>query len=264
MSTTNYAIAVVFGILFGYLIGGFGQDDIRSEDAGALALRHLNNQYDPGAFAINIENVTRESDYYVVQASVAKLLPQDTEQLIVSNTGEVVEVVEVPSVDSGVGSGGAIIKIVEYADFQCPYCARALPAVREIKETYGDQVEFEFKHFPLTSIHPYAQKAAEASECARDQGKFWEYHDVLFDNYNALMEENLIRFASELGLDMETFSSCLSSGEKARLVRQHMTEGQREGVRGTPAFFVGDELITGAQPFSVFQQAIDAKLAAGP
>lgn len=260
MSATNYVIVLVFGMVFGYLVGGSGQADIQHEDAGALALTHLNNRYDPGAFAVSIANVTRESDYYVVQATVSKLLPQETEAVIVSNTGEVIEVVEVPSGDSGAGTGGAKIKIIEYADFQCSYCARALPTVQQILDTYGDQVELEFKHFPLTSIHPYALKAAEASECARDQGKFWEYHDVLFDNYNALMEENLLKFASELGLDTDAFSQCLSSGEKARIVRTHMSEAQQRGVRGTPAFYIEGELITGAQPFSVFQKKIEGML----
>jgi protein-disulfide isomerase len=264
MSSANYAIALIFGMAFGYLIYGIGHGEIGAEDVELTALEHLNNRYSPDAFAVNIENVTREGDVYVVKASIAKLVPQDTEQVIVANTGEVIEVVEVPVKEGEEDSGTTKLKIIEYADFQCPYCERALPAVQQILETYGDRVDFEFKQFPLTSIHPQAQKAAEASECARDQDKFWEYHDILFANYDSLSVEGMKQWASEVGLDTQVFNSCLDSGEKSQVVRTHMVEGQRSGVRGTPAFIIGDEIVSGAQPFSVFQEKIEEKLALDP
>ena len=165
------------------------------------------------------------------------------------------------SVDYAAGADGALV-ITEWSDFECPFCARALPAVNQIKETYGDAVIIEYKHFPL-SFHPNAQKAAEASECARDQGKFWEYHDVLFENQNALDIASLKRHAVTIDLDTQTFNTCLDNGDKAGIVAKDMAEGQAFGVSGTPTFSVAGEKLVGAQPFSAFKPIIDKALAAG-
>jgi protein-disulfide isomerase len=152
------------------------------------------------------------------------------------------------------------ITIIEWSDFECSFCARAAPTVKQIKQTYGDQVNIVYKHFPL-NFHPNAQKAAEASECARDQGKFWEYHDILFANQNALGVTSLKQYAADLGLDTAKFNTCLDSGAKAGIVAADMAEGRAFGVTGTPGFSVGGQLVSGAQPFSAFKQIIDQKLA---
>lgn len=159
-------------------------------------------------------------------------------------------------------TGDGVVTIVEYSDFECPFCARALPTLEQVKNTYGDMVVIEYKHFPL-SFHPNAQKAAEASECARDQGEFWPYHDILFANQDALTVPDLKGYAADLGLDTNTFNSCLDSGEKAGIVAADMAEGRAFGVTGTPAFNIGGELLVGAQPFSAFKEIIDRKLAEG-
>lgn len=161
---------------------------------------------------------------------------------------------------SGSTYTGDKVTIVEYSDFQCPFCKRANDdAVAKVKKNFGDAVVFEFKHFPL-SFHPNAQKAAEASECANDQGKFWEYHDKLFANQGSLDVASLKKYASELGLDSAKFTACLDSGMKAGIVAADMAEGQNKGVQGTPAFFIGDQMISGAQPYESFLPIICAKI----
>jgi protein-disulfide isomerase len=114
---------------------------------------------------------------------------------------------------------------------------------------------------PLTSIHQYAQKAAEATECADEQGKFWEYHDLVFANQSAIDVDSLKGYAGQLGLDTGTFDECLDSGEQNSEVEKDLEDARASGASGTPAFFINGELVSGAQPFSAFQEIIDAALA---
>jgi protein-disulfide isomerase len=154
---------------------------------------------------------------------------------------------------------GAPITIVEFSDFQCPFCSRANASVDQVMKTYGDKVRLVFRQFPL-DFHKQAQKAAEASLCANDQGKFWEMHDKLFANQSALGVDELKKHAAELKLDTAKFNTCLDSGEKAAIVKEDMAEGSKAGVNGTPAFFINGIMLSGAQPFSEFQSVIDAEL----
>ncbi len=158
------------------------------------------------------------------------------------------------------GSEDAQILIEEYSDFQCPFCARASPTIHRLAEEYKDEVKIVFRHFPLRQIHENAQKAAEASECAADQGMFWEYHDILFENQGNLGVSSLKQHASELGLDKNEFDACLDSGEKYETVNSEMREGISKGVKGTPAFFINGKMISGAQPYEVFKAEIDSQL----
>jgi len=164
--------------------------------------------------------------------------------------------------DPARGPQNAPVTMIEFADFQCPYCGRfhaqTLPLI--LKE-YGDRVRLVYRDFPLTSIHPYAEKAAEAGECAHEQGKFWEYHDILYLNQTALDRASLGRYAQNAGLDTAQFDSCLDSGKYESEVAGDLRDGAAAGVQGTPAFFVNGRLISGAQPYSVFKSAIDAALA---
>ncbi len=116
------------------------------------------------------------------------------------------------------------------------------------------------RDFPLSNIHPFAQKASEATECADDQGKFWEYHDLVFANPSALDVDSLKGYAGQLGLDTGTFDECLDSGKYQGEVEKDAQDAQAAGASGTPAFFINGELVSGAQPFSVFQEVIDAAL----
>ncbi|MDA0208503.1 MAG: thioredoxin domain-containing protein [bacterium] len=153
----------------------------------------------------------------------------------------------------------AKVVLVEYSDFECPFCNRHHPTMQQIMEDYGDDVAWVWRHFPL-SFHPNAQKAAEASECAADQGKFWEMADALTENYDQLNAALYSQLAEEVGLNVNRFQTCLDSGEKAEEVRADMQTGATAGVSGTPATFVNGQLVSGAVPYTSFQQIIDAEL----
>ena len=153
----------------------------------------------------------------------------------------------------------ASVIMVEYSDFECPYCARATPTIEGLVEKYGDDLAIVYKDFPL-SFHSNAESAAIAAECADEQGEFADYHYLLFDASQGLGETAYLAYAEELGLDIDEFTTCLDDPEILSEVNTDMSEGSSEGVRGTPAFFINGELISGAQPQSVFEAAIDAAL----
>ena len=159
-----------------------------------------------------------------------------------------------PDDDPSWGPVDAPVTIIEFSDYQCPYCKRfhdeTLPQIQAI---YEGQVRFVYRDFPLTSIHPHAQKAAEASECADDQGRFWDYHDLLWTNQQDLDVASLKAYAGELGLDTATFDDCLESGKNAQEVQKDYSDGVSYGVQGTPSFFINDVKVQGAQPFSVIR-----------
>ncbi len=136
------------------------------------------------------------------------------------------------------GNPDATVKIVEFSDLQCPACGAAYPVTKQIMNEYGSRVNLEYKQFPLTSLHAFAFKAAEASECANDQGKFWEYVDIAFTNQRALRTSDLKNYAEQLGLDSEKFENCLDSSAKAKYVTADYNEGIGKGVGGTPTFFI--------------------------
>ncbi len=163
--------------------------------------------------------------------------------------------------DPSIGPENAQVTIFEYSDFQCPYCSRVGPSLDKIKTEYKDTVKIVFKNYPL-SFHAQAQKAAEAGECANLQGKFWEMHDKMFANQNALGIDALKRYASEIGLNTDKFNECLDSGSMASEVERDFQEGVTAGVQGTPAFIIEGEIVSGAQPFEKFKEVIDRKLSA--
>ena len=158
------------------------------------------------------------------------------------------------------GNPRAPVTIVEFSDFQCPYCVRARPSVARVREVYGDQVRFVFRHYPL-DFHAQAEKAGEAAACAGEQKKFWEMHDLLWTNTAKLQVADLKAHAVTLGLDAAEFGQCLDSGRYAHLVESDLEAGQGYGVSGTPAFFVNGRPLVGAQPFEAFAQVIDDELA---
>jgi len=160
------------------------------------------------------------------------------------------------------GNPKAAVTIVEFSDFQCPFCVRAQSTVREVLARYGDRVKLAYRDFPLHQIHPQAQMGAEASRCAGDQGKFWEYHDLLFAGTGQPMDKAaLAEHAKKLQLDAAKFESCLAEGRHRAAVERDLQDGVTAGVSGTPAFFVNGVLLSGAQPLSAFQKVIDAELA---
>jgi protein-disulfide isomerase len=164
--------------------------------------------------------------------------------------------------DPALGPSNARVTIIEFSDFQCPYCAQfhaqTLPT---ILQEYGDRIRFVYRDFPLATLHPFAEKAAEAGECAHEQGAFWPYHDLLFNNQRALDRASLGTYATMSGLKMDAFNGCLDSAKYADEVAADEQAGVAAGVTGTPAFLVNGRLMVGAQPFAVFKAAIDAALA---
>ena len=156
------------------------------------------------------------------------------------------------------GAENASVIIVEFSDFQCPYCGRAAANAREVVAELNSSVKFYYLHFPLP-FHQYAEKAAEAAECAGDQGKFWEMHDLMFSNQEALDQEHLKSYANRLGLNMTQFSSCLGSGEKGAIVDSDFAKGRVAGVGGTPTFFVNGRKL-GSYDADSLRAAIRAEL----
>ncbi len=183
--------------------------------------------------------------------------------------------------DPFLGPEDAIVTVVEFSDFECPYCGAAagtydqlisqfkardpsweaaVPKLKEMAEQ--GKIKFVYRDFPL-SFHQNAQKAAEAAECADEQDKFWEMHDKIFENMDDLSVPALKQYAKDLGLNSAEFDTCLDSGQMAEEVQKDLADGKIAGITGTPGFFINGQLISGAQPFSAFEQIIEAELAKG-
>jgi protein-disulfide isomerase len=144
----------------------------------------------------------------------------------------------VSNTDHCAGPDDAPVTLVEYGDYECPHCGSAHRIVLAVRQRMGQRLRFGFRHFPLAEIHPHAMHAAEAAEAASDEGKFWEMHDALFENQEALEDSDLIRYAQELGLDAERVERELVSGVHEKRVREQFLSGVRSGVNGTPTFFI--------------------------
>jgi protein-disulfide isomerase len=138
------------------------------------------------------------------------------------------------------GSATAPVTLVEYGDYECPYCRAAVPIVQELQRLLGDQLQYVFRHFPLTNLHAHAQHAAEAAEAAGAQGTFFEMHRLLFGHQEALEDDDLTRYAADLGLDTVRFRDELDAGVHADRVREDLRSGLASGVRGTPTFYLDD------------------------
>ncbi len=165
------------------------------------------------------------------------------------------------------GNKNAKVTIVEYSDLECPFCQRFHPTMKEILQTYGDKVNWVYRHFPL-SFHANAQKESEATECVAELGgndAFWNYVDKIFErttaNGTGFALDKLGPLAAEVGVSQAQFQNCLDSGKYTKLVQDQIADGTSAGVSGTPSTFVNGQLVVGAQPFSAFKTIIDAELA---
>lgn len=231
------AAGLLVGILVGFLIWG----------RGVAA---------PAAPTAAAEQPTAESA--VVQATGQSSDVQD-----LSSQLENLPRYEVPISDDDPAKGGAAapITIIEFADFQCPFCQRhAQETYPRLVAQYGDQIRFVYKDFPLTSIHPEAYPSALAGQCAQAQDKFWEYHDLLYSGRLELGRESYLAYAEELSLDLAAFTACLDDQTFAESVQEDYNFGQNLGVSSTPTFFVNGVAVVGAQPFEVFAEIIDYEL----
>ena len=159
------------------------------------------------------------------------------------------------------GPKDAPVTIVEFSDFQCPFCKTATATIKQVLDKYPDKVRLVFRDYPLASIHPQAPKAHEAARCAGDQAKFWEYHDVLFERSPKIAPQDLKQYAQELKLDATAFGQCLDSGKYTAEVDKDFQEGVGLGLTGTPSFFINGKQIVGAQPLAAFQRIVDGELA---
>ena len=157
------------------------------------------------------------------------------------------------------GPADAPVTIVEFSEFQCPFCRRVLPTLRAVEERYRGRLRLVFRHFPLAR-HKDAPKAAEAAECARDQGRFWEMHDRLFENAERLGVADLKQHARAIGADGPAFDGCLDSGRHEGRWRRDLADAESYGASGTPMFFVNGRLVSGAQPLAVFVRVIEEEL----
>lgn len=168
--------------------------------------------------------------------------------------------IEITASDHIRGNIDAPITILEYSDFQCPFCARFHDSMVRVIENYPDDVRWVYKHFPIDNIHPLARTAAEASECAADQDKFWEYSDAVYDNQQGLTQSSLVNIAENLDLNMNEFNSCLDSGKYADKVEDDYQEALSLGVTGTPGNFINGEVLGGAVPYEQLEEMIEARL----
>jgi len=136
------------------------------------------------------------------------------------------------------GTADAAVTLVEYGDYECPYCGAAYPIIKEVQSRMGARLRFVFRNFPITTSHPHAEQAAEAAEAAASQGRFWEMHDLLYENQKRLRDEDLHGYAEQLGLDVERFDQDLAEHAHAPRVREDFMSGVRSGVNGTPTFYI--------------------------
>lgn len=204
---------------------------------------------------------------FVKQEKARKVLADLIEQLKVKHGAKVtlpppeLARVEVAATGPSRGPAQAKVTIVEFSDFECPFCSRAIPTVERVMKDYDGKVRLVFRHFPL-EMHPQAEKAAEAGACAADQNKFWEMHDRMFKDQSKLNVPDLKKTARDLGMDSARFDKCLDQGEKRALIDADLKAGSEAGVNGTPAFFINGFFINGAVPYEDFKQALDRELSA--
>jgi protein-disulfide isomerase len=161
-----------------------------------------------------------------------------------------------------IGPENAPVKIVEFADYQCPYCKQVHPDLQKLREEFGQQTVLVYEDFPLP-MHPFAEKAAEASHCAQEQGKFWEYHDQLFQHSGPLDAAALKGISLSLNLDQAKFTQCLDSGKEAPTVAKGVAEGKKLGLTGTPTFFINGHMSAGATKYDVLKQMVTQQLPSG-
>lgn len=157
--------------------------------------------------------------------------------------------------------GDGTVVLVEYSDFNCPFCQQVQPTLRQLQDIYGDSLILEVRQFPVQG--PDSQRAAEAAECARDQDALDEYKNLVYENFRQYSADTLKQHAATLGLDTAQFNECLDTGQKAAVVQQHLAEGRAAGVTGTPGFTINGELVQGALPLAEFQRVIDRHLESG-
>jgi len=252
-------------------------NSISSKKAGEQMVKYLNDRTGGGVsydsykdlgniyeITVNYQNakipvyITKDGNYFI--QTLIPIKEQENQEV----DQQVKSPVEVSEDDDTVlGDKNAKVTIIEFSDYQCPFCKKfyeeTLPLLKTNYINTG-KAKLIYRDYPLSSIHPNAQKAAEAAECAGEQNKYYEYHDKLFKNQNSLGIEDLKKYAKELGLNINIFNDCLDSNKMASEVQKDLEEGQNIGVDGTPAFFINGRPLVGAQPFEAFKNLIEQEL----
>ena len=165
-----------------------------------------------------------------------------------------------PARDHIRGPADAPVMLVEYGDYECPYCGAAHVIVNAVQEQMGNQLGFVYRHFPMTTVHSHAQHAAEAAEAAGAQGKFWAMHDLLFENQQALEDDDLLIYAETIGLDVGRFAAELAQHVHVQKVREDFMTGVRSGVNGTPTFYINGLRYDGSWDFASLLEALQQRL----
>jgi len=270
---------VIILLVFSIFTQGFHFTDVAASSLTAAqaqekTLNYVNNFLLEPPYQATVESTKEVNGLYQVALSVDgqvvnSYLSKDG-KLFFPQGFEVIETTSTPSTVAGeisltgepmLGQANAPVTIVEYTDFQCPFCKNAWSTMKMIEANFvsAGKVKIVFKDFPL-DFHEQAFSAALAGQCAEEQGKFWEYHDILFENQAQLSTENYKKWAADLKLDLTKFNDCLSSEKYKVEVEQDLAEGQQLGVSGTPAFFINGKMLTGAQPYATFRDEINAAL----
>ncbi len=276
---TAYLVGLLlFGILLGGLLGFFYSKSTSSVGITALSLQGIsekNGQIEV-QISLNLNGEPQTVSFYTPTNMIADLpnAPTQTQQPgltapPITQPPEIIDIDmdELVDDDPVAGDENAPVVIVEFSDFQCPFCERfAGETLSEIIETYINtgKVKLVLRDFPLSSIHPEAQKAAEAAECADNQDMYWEYHDILFEkrlDWSGVGVPKFKEYAVELGLDTQAFNDCLDLDIHKDEVLNDLKAGQSLGVTGTPTFFINGKKLVGAQPFENFQKVIEEELA---
>lgn len=223
---------------------------------GFITLLVLNNAWNPEEKGQNDALAAPTTGGDSAQAGTA---PSSNIQQAPPPQTQDVSKIQVTKQDHIRGDTNAPVTIVEFSDFQCPFCQSFHPEMKKLIEQNPGKVRWIYKHFPL-SFHKYAQKAAEASECASEQGKFWEYSDKLFENQTFFSDTYFSEAASQLGLNKKNFDNCLSSGKYTQKVLADYQMGAAAGVSGTPGSFINDIYISGTKSYEILQQIVDSLL----
>ena len=158
------------------------------------------------------------------------------------------------------GSESAKVSVIEFSDYQCPFCKRGAGHMKEVAKKFGSKIDYRFRDFPLEQIHPRARAASNAARCANEQGKFWEYHNELFENQDKLEDDHLKELAGKLKLDAEKFSACLDAKKYDSEVDADLNDGRVAGVTGTPAYFINGIFVSGAVPPEKLSEIIEKEL----
>jgi protein-disulfide isomerase len=224
-------------------------DAVGEDSDSCLAIRHDLPQIPPGHCAALLRDQDQLIAALRAREAMDAPISQDDWALLIADSA--------PSF----GAADAKVVVVEFSDFQCPFCAQAADTVQRVKDAYGQHIRFVFRQFPLP-FHPQAQAAAQASLAAHEQGKFWDYHDLLFDNQNALEQEALLAYAQRLGLDMEAFAGASTGASTASRVAEDMRLGESVRIRGTPTLFVNRKRVENPIDFDEVSTAIDEALEA--